>query len=149
MKKSLILSLVVLLVSNLYAQNIEETTIQYGDYTVPAYILTVEQNEDIATAALLQRIKESQVKYTKTNGYIAVLNQTFDVIYSQPVDFYARVESQGKKKNRTTVITFFAKSPNLTISQNELNVNVRRFAENFVPYIDKYEAQFKMTKRRT
>lgn len=138
------LALAFVMMAGLKAQTVQETTIQYGDFTVPAFTLTVTQEQDIVVEALNQRLKESSVKSTKTSGYIAVLNQTFDAIYAQPVDFYAKVEEQGKKKDRVTVVTFFAKSPNLTISQNELNNNVRTFAESFPRYVTKFEAQMKV-----
>lgn len=144
MKKLSMLALAITMMAGLKAQTVQETTIQYGDFTVPAFTLSVTQEKDIVTEALNQRLKESSVKSTKTNGYVAVLNQTFDAIYAQPVDFYAKIEEQGKKKDRVTVITFFAKSPNLTISQNELNNNVRTFAENFPRYVTKFEAQMKV-----
>lgn len=144
MKKFFMLALGLTMMAGLKAQSVQETTVQYGDFTVPAFTLTVTQEQDIVVEALNQRLKESSVKSTKTSGYIAVLNQTFDAIYAQPVDFYAKVEEQGKKKDRVTVVTFFAKSPNLTISQNELNNNVRTFAENFQRYVTKFEAQMKV-----
>lgn len=144
MKKLFMLALGLTMMAGLKAQTVQETTVQYGDFTVPAFTLTVTQEQDIVVEALNQRLKESSVKSTKTSGYIAVLNQTFDAIYAQPVDFYAKVEEQGKKKDRVTVVTFFAKSPNLTISQNELNNNVRTFAENFSRYVTKFEAQMKV-----
>ena len=138
------LALAFVMMAGLKAQTVQETTIQYGDFTVPAFTLTVTQEQDIVVEALNQRLKESSVKSTKTSGYIAVLNQTFDAIYAQPVDFYAKVEEQGKKKDRVTVVTFFAKSPNLTISQNELNNNVRTCAEAVPRYVNKFEAQMKV-----
>ena len=140
MKKTLLFACAILMLTGLRAQ-VNETTIQYGDFTVPAFTVSVKQNKDLVSEAIVQRLKEASVKTTKTGGYIAVLNQTFAEIYAQPVDFYAKVEEQGKKKDRETVVTFFAKSPNLTISQNELNVNVRRFAENFPAYVTRFEAQ--------
>lgn len=144
MKKLSMLALALTMMVGLKAQSVQETTVQYGDFTVPAFTVSVQQDKDMVSEALNQRLKESSVKSTKTNGYVAVLNQTFDAIYAQPVDFYAKIEEQGKKKDRVTVITFFAKSPNLTISQNELNNNVRTFAENFPRYVSKFEAQMKV-----
>ena len=144
MKRLSLLAVAVTMFAALQAQNVQETTIQYGDFTVPAYTFTVPQDKETANSALIQRLKESSVKATKTSGYTAVLNQTFDAIYAQPIDFYAKFEEQGKKKDRVTVVTFFAKSPNLTISQNELNNNVRTFAESFPRYVNKYEAQVKV-----
>lgn len=144
MKKLSILAIALTMVAGLKAQGVQETTILYSDFKVPAFTVSVQQDKDITSEALIQRIKESSVKSTKTNGYIAVLNQAFDAIYAQPIDFYAKVEEQGKKKDRVTVVTFFAKSPNLTISQNELNNNVRTFAEGFPRYVSKFEAQMKV-----
>ena len=145
MKRLSLFVLALTMMAGLKAQSVQETTIQYGDYTVPAFTVTLQQDKVTVADALTQRFKESSVKATKTNGYMAVLNQTFDAIYAQPVDFYAKVEEQGKKKDRVTVVTLFAKSPNLTISQNELNNNVRTFAENLPRYVSKFEAQQNMS----
>jgi peptidoglycan hydrolase CwlO-like protein len=144
MKKISLLVLTMALMAGIKAQSVQEVTVEFGDYTVPAYTVSINQSKELTNEALIQRLKESGLKTGKENGYIAVQNQTFTDIYSQPVDFYAKVDEQGKKKNRVTVVTFFAKSPNLTISQNELNINVRRFAEGFPYYVDKFEAQKKV-----
>ena len=144
MKKISLLVLTMALMAGIKAQSVQEVTVEFGDYTVPAYTVSINQSKELTNEALSQRLKESGLKTGKENGYIAVQNQTFTDIYSQPVDFYAKVDEQGKKKNRVTVVTFFAKSPNLTISQNELNINVRRFAEGFPYYVDKFEAQKKV-----
>ena len=144
MKKISLLVLSMAMMAGIKAQSVQEVTVQFGDFTVPAYTVSINQSKDVTTEALNQRLKESGLKTGKENGYVAVQNQTFTDIYSQPVDFYAKVDEQGKKKNRVTVVTFFAKSPNLTISQNELNINVRRFAEGFPYYVDKFEAQKKV-----
>lgn len=145
MKRLSLFVLALIMMAGLKAQSVQETTIQYGDFTVPAFTVTLQQDKVTVADALTQRFKDSSVKATKTNGYMAVLNQTFDAIYAQPVDFYAKVEEQGKKKDRVTVVTLFAKSPNLTISQNELNNNVRTFAENLPRYVSKFEAQQNMS----
>ena len=143
--KKLLLSTLSLLVAivGLQAQAIREVNAQYGEYTVPAYCVSVPQSEDIVADALNQRLKEAGLKTSKSKGYIAAENQNFEAICMQPIDFYAKVETEGKKNNKTTVITFFAKSPNLTISQSELNTNVMNFAQSFPVYIAKFEAQQK------
>ena len=135
----------VAMFTGLKAQSVQETNAQYEDFTIPAFSLTLAQDKDLVTDAVLQRLKEAGLKTGKSSGYITAENQTFTEIYAQPIDFYAKVEEQGKKKDRVTVVTFFAKSPNLTISQNELNVNVRRFAENFPKYLDRFEANIKVS----
>ena len=141
MKKITLLVLAIAMFAGMKAQGVQEITTQFGEFTVTAYTVTLKQDKDIVNNAVQQRLKDSELKTGKENGYIAVLNQTFTEIYAQPIDFYAKVDEQGKKKNRVTVVTFFAKSPNLTISQNELNLNVQRFAESFSRYVDNYEAK--------
>lgn len=128
------------MVMGIKAQVVNETTAQYKDYTVPAVTVTVKQDKDLAADAVIQRLKDAGLKTSKSSGFIVAENQLFTEIFSQPIDFFAKVDEQGKKKERVTVITFFAKSPNLTISQRELNANVRRFAETFPPFVDRYEA---------
>lgn len=144
MKKLFMFVMAAAMFAGLNAQNVQETNAQFGDFTIPAYTVTLKQDKDIVTEAVQQRLKDAGLKVGKTSGHIAAENQTFTEIYSQPIDFYAKVDEQGKRKDRVTVVTFFAKSPNLTISQNELNVNVRRFAENFPSYMDRFEANQKV-----
>lgn len=143
MKKTFLFLIAAAMFSGLNAQNVQETNAQFGDYTIPAFSVTLKQDKDIVTEAVQQRLKDAGLKVGKTSGHIAAENQTFTEIYAQPIDFYAKVDEQGKKKDRVTVVTFFAKSPNLTISQNELNVNVRRLAENFPTYVERFEASQK------
>ena len=145
MKKPFIFALAMMMFASLMAQTVKETQEQFGEYLIPAYSVSLTQSKDVVTSAVNQRLKDASVKPTTTKGYIAVLNQTFAEIYSQPVDFYAKVTEEGKKKDRVTVVTFFAKSPNLTISQNELNINVQRFAEGFPRYVEKIDAQMRLS----
>lgn len=145
MKKVFLLLLATSMFAGLNAQNVQETSAQYQDFTIPAFSITLQQNEDLVNDAIQQRLKEAGLKTGKSSGHITVENQTFTEIYAQPIDFYVKVEEQGKKKDRVTVVTFFAKSPNLTISQIELNNNVRRFAENFPAYVQRFEASKKVS----
>ena len=140
MKKTFLFFLAALLFVSVNAQNVTETTAQYKDYTIPAFSVSVKQEKDLVADAVQQRLKDAGLKTGKSSGHITAENQTFTEIFSQPIDFYAKIEEEGRKSNRVTIITFFAKSPNLSISQNELNVNVRRFAENFPNFVDRYEA---------
>ncbi|MBQ6955259.1 MAG: hypothetical protein IJP80_01420 [Bacteroidales bacterium] len=144
MKKTFILTLAAAMFATLHAQSVKETTAQYKDYTIPAYTVTVKQEKDLVSDAVQQRLKDAGLKTSKSSGHITAENQTFTEIYSQPIDFYAKVDEEGRRSNRVTVVTFFAKSPNLSISQNELNLNVRRFAESFPTYANRYEAQQKV-----
>lgn len=144
MKKVFLFLIASTLIMGLKAQIVQETNAQYKDFTIPAYTVTVKQDKDLVTDAVIQRLKDAGLKTSKSSGYIIAENQTFTDIFSQPIDFYAKVDEQGKKKERITVVTFFAKSPNLTISQNELNVNVRRLTETFPAYVDRYEASQKV-----
>lgn len=142
MKRTLFIAIALLAtISSVKAQAIREVNAQYGEFTVPAFCVNLPQNEDIVTDALNQRLKEAGLKTSKSKGYIASENQNFEAISMEAIDFYAKVETEGKKSNKVTVVTFFAKSPNLTISQSELNLNVRRFAESFPLYVQKFEAQ--------
>lgn len=143
MKKIFMFVMAAAMFAGLSAQNVQETNAQYEDFTIPAFTVTLSQEKDIVTDALQQRLKEAGLKTSKNSGHITAENQTFTEIYAQPIDFYAKVEEQGRKSDRVTIVTFFAKSPNLTISQNELNVNVRRFAETFPSYVERFEASKK------
>ena len=145
MKKSISFLVAVMLFAWCSAQSALETSVRHDGKDVPAFTINFTQNKDVVSAALAQRLKESNVKTEKVSGYVAVRNQTFSEIYSQPVDFFVKVSEQGRKDNRTVEVLCFAVSPNITIPQNELNLNVRHFLENFYNYAVKYEAQQKMT----
>lgn len=143
--KKIFLSLIALLSFSLaVAQTAQETTIGYEGLTIPAYTITMSQEKSMVQDAVMQRLKEAGVKTDKMNGYIVVKNQTFTDIHSQPVDFFIKVSEQGRRSNKTTEVVCFAKSPNLTISQADLNLNVKHFVETFYNYVQRYDAQKKM-----
>lgn len=144
MKKIFTIAISLLFVGICNAQSAKDTIVSYQGMTIPASVITMSQDKDLVTDALLQRLKDSAVKVTKLNGYIVVQNQAFDAICNQPVDFFVRVSEQGRKSNKVTEVVCFSKSPNLTISQTDLNLNVKHFAENFYNYVARYEAQQKM-----
>ena len=56
------------------------------------------------------------------------------------MSLYTKVEEQGKRKDKVTVVTVCAISNDLTISQSTINGNVHNFLQNFIQYINKYEA---------
>lgn len=143
MKKIVLFVLAATMFTGLKAQIVKETNAQYEDFTIPAYTVSMKQSKDVVTDAIQKRLKDAGLKTGKNSGHITVISQTFTEIYSQPIDFFVKVDEQGRKSDRETVVTFFAKSPNLTISQNELNINVRRFAESFPTYVERFEASQK------
>lgn len=141
-KKILSLAVAFFMFVGAKAQIVQETTVKIGDFSVAAYTVTINQNDDLTEEAMKARLKEAKLKTKKTDGFLACLGQTFTDISSSPINFYTKVEGQGKKDNRTSVITVAAVSSDINASNNSsINDNVMLFLENFVTYVSKYEAK--------
>ena len=139
-KKVIALALAAFIGTSLMAQSVQETTVMVGEKTVTAYTVSLQKNADMVQDAMNQRLKEAKLKTKKSEGYLAVLDQVFAEISQTSMSLYTKVEEQGKRKNKETVVTVCAISNDLTISQNAINSNVRNFVQNFVQYVNRYEA---------
>lgn len=141
MKKLFSLTITVLMSLSLSAQVvIEETTVKIGPITTPAFTVTLNKDATLTQDAMKKRLKEAKLKTKNTEGYIAALEQVFAEVSEVPVNFYTKVEQQGRRDNKTVTITVAAIPSNLTIDQATMNANVHLFLENFITYVDKFEA---------
>lgn len=144
LKKVLLLSMSVVMALGLKAQTIIESTAKIGEFTAKAYVMSIDKDVKLTQEAMKQRLKDTKLKVKNVDGYVAIEDQVFEEITNVPVKFYTKVEEMGKRKDKTTMVTVCAITQDLTVDQMTLQVNVRRFLENFVPYISKYEAQQNM-----
>lgn len=141
MKKVLSITAAVLMSLSLSAQVvIEETTVKIGPITTPAYTATLNKDASLTQDAMKKRLKDAKLKTKSTEGYIASLEQVFSEISEVPVNFYTKVEQQGRRDSKTVTITVAAIPSNLTVDQAAMYANVRLFLENFITYVDKFEA---------
>ena len=139
-KKVIVLALAAFIGTSLMAQTVQETTTMVGEKTVTAYTVSLQKDVKMVQEAMNQRLKDAKLKTKKSEGFIAALDQVFTDISQNSLSLYTKVEEQGKRKDKVTVVTVCAISNDLTISQNAINSNVRNFVQNFVQYGNKYEA---------
>lgn len=144
MKKGIIFVAAALVALSLDAQSVQETTVNIGILTAPAYTVTLEKDAKVVQDAMNQRLKDMKLKTKKAEGYIAALEQVCPEISTAPLSLYTKVEEQGKKKDKVAVVTVCAISNDLTIDQNALRNSVRQFTESMVQYMNRYEAMQKM-----
>ena len=143
-KKVIVLALAAFIGTSLMAQTVQETTTMVGEKTVTAYTVSLQKDVKMVQEAMNQRLKDAKLKTKKSEGFIAALDQVFTDISQNSLSLYTKVEEQGKRKDKVTVVTVCAISNDLTISQSAINGNVRNFVQNFVQYINKYEASQQM-----
>ena len=139
-KKVIVLALAAFIGTSLMAQTVQETTTMVGEKTVTAYTVSLQKDVKMVQEAMNQRLKDAKLKTKKSEGFIAALDQVFTDISQNSLSLYTKVEEQGKRKDKVTVVTVCAISNDLTISQSAINGNVRNFLQNFVQYVNKYEA---------
>lgn len=139
-KKVIVLALAAFIGTSLMAQTVQETTTMVGEKTVTAYTVSLQKDVKMVQEAMNQRLKDAKLKTKKSEGFIAALDQVFTDISQNSLSLYTKVEEQGKRKDKVTVVTVCAISNDLTISQNAINGNVHNFLQNFIQYINKYEA---------
>ncbi len=143
-KKGLLVLAAALVALSVSAQNVQETTVNIGILTAPAYTVSLDKDVKVVQDAVNQRLKDMKLKTKKSEGYIAALDQVCPEITTTPVSLYTKVEEQGKKKDKVTVVTVCAISSDLTIDQTALRNSVRQFVESMVPYMNRYDAMQKM-----
>lgn len=143
-KKVIVLALAAFIGTSLMAQTVQETTTMVGEKTVTAYTVSLQKDVKMVQEAMNQRLKDAKLKTKKSEGFIAALDQVFTDISQNSLSLYTKVEEQGKRKDKVTVVTVCAISNDLTISQSAINGNVRNFVQNFVQYVNRYEASQQM-----
>ncbi len=143
-KKVIVLALAAFIGTSLMAQTVQETTTMVGEKTVTAYTVSLQKDVKMVQEAMNQRLKDAKLKTKKSEGFIAALDQVFTDISQNSLSLYTKVEEQGKRKDKVTVVTVCAISNDLTISQSTINGNVHNFLQNFIQYINKYEASQQM-----
>ena len=144
LKKVITLAFAAFMATGMMAQSVQETTVMVGEKTVTAYTVSLQKNADLVQDAMNQRLKDAKLKTKKSEGYLAALDQIFPEISNVSMSLYTKVDEQGKRKDKVTVVTVCAISNDLTISQNAINSNVRNFVQNFAQYVNRYEASQNM-----
>lgn len=144
-KKVLSLAMATLLFVGLKAQSVETVQVKIGDGAERAYQVAINHNGELTQNALKHCLeKEGKLKSKKKDGFIAYLNQTYNRLCSSAINLYTKVEEQGKKADKTALVTMCAKPMDLTVDVNVVNSAVIQFLEEFSLYVDKYEAYEKM-----
>ena len=126
------------------AQNIEETTIHVGSLTVPAFTVSIPQDDSRAESLMKKQFKEWRVSTTRQNGFVIAIGETISEFASSPINFYSKIYSEGRRDNKTTVITVAAVSSNLSVDQSTLNASVRKFLATFAKRVAQDEATEKV-----
>ncbi len=144
MKKLSIFAAAVLMSLGLNAQNIQETVIAIDNLTVPAVTLSTDKDIKMVQDAMNQYLKEAKLKTEKSGGFTIAFNANIPTIASAPVHLYTRVETQGKGKNKTTLVTIATICTDLTIEPGILRSNTRSWLEDFYPFMGRYEASLQM-----
>lgn len=139
-KRIFAFALLALFGANVMAQSVQEATVNVGALTVPAYTMTLDKDAKMVQEAMKQRLKDMKLKTKTVEGYLAAPDVVIPEISTGTVSLYTKVEEQGKKKNKVTVVTVCAVSNDLTIDQSTMRGNVRSWLSDFSPYITKYEA---------
>lgn len=141
MKKLLLLPAMLMAFSMVMAQNIETKSVQVGTVTAPGFSVTIQKKADLVQDAMNKRLKDAGLKTKKSEGFIAALDQLFAEIATDPVNLYTKVEKDSKNSATVTVCVI---PTDLTADREAMMANVRRFTEDFVQYVNRFEAQNNM-----
>lgn len=146
MKKVFTFAVAALMTFALAAQTISETTAQVGGLTVPAATVTLQKDPDMVQNAMIQYLKDAKLKPQKDDqGYYMCTNAFIEEISITDINFYTKVEAQGKKKNREAVVTICALSSNLAMNDpTTMRDNSKKWLSGFISYVNRYEAMLQM-----
>ena len=144
MKKLLSLSIAVFLTLSLTAQTVQESVASIGEINVPSCTVSVQKDAKMVKKAMDQYLKDARLKTSKQQGYVAAINQNVATISAGAISLYTKVEEQGKRNNKTTVVTVAVIGNDLTVDQSDLRDNAKSWLADFVQYISRFEASQQM-----
>ncbi len=147
-KKIMIAAMAMMLSVGAFAQNVNETIATVGTMSVPAVTISLDNDVKLVQNAMTTRMKDAGLKLQKIDGYNAALDQVFAEVSSSTINFYYKVEEQGRRNNRYTVLTICAIPNDLTQNQAMLVSSMRSFLEGFPAYMNRYIAAQNMAKEQ-
>ncbi len=137
MKKVITIIALALFMGSATAQDIDEKNIKIGDITLAGYELTLDKEARLTQDALLARLKEADLKAKKDGDNIVVRDQLFAEVSADPITLYAVVKKDGKER---CTVALCATPTDPAIDAKKVKDGVRRFLQNFPPYVTRYEA---------
>ena len=140
-KKAMIAAMAVMLSVGAYAQSVIETVATVGMMTVPAVQISLDEDEKVVTEAMRTRLKDAGLKTRNNEGWLAAIEQVFEELSPSPISLFTKVETQGRKNNKLTVVTVCAVPTDLTQNQAVMNAALRSFLESFPQYVTRYKMQ--------
>lgn len=130
----------IMFMANLHAQEIKDTVVNVGAQSAPGYIATLSQEMNTVRDVMKKRMKDAGLKTTNSEGYTACLGQIVNDIATVPINLYVKVEEQGRKSDKTTVVTICAMPMNIADKVDNMNTFVRRYLENLIRDAEHQEA---------
>jgi peptidoglycan hydrolase CwlO-like protein len=146
MKKVFSFAVAALMTLSLAAQTVTESIATVGGLTVPAASVTIQKDPKMVQDAMIQYLKDAKLKPQKDDqGYYMCANAFIEEIAITDINFYTKVESQGKKKSPEALVTVCALSSNIAMNDPAtLRDNAKRWLAGFTSYVSRYEAQQQM-----
>ena len=146
MKKVFLFAVAALMTLSLAAQTVTESIATVGGLTVPAASVTIQKDPKMVQDAMIQYLKDAKLKPQKDDqGYYMCANAFIEEIAITDINFYTKVESQGKKKSPEALVTVCALSSNIAMNDPAtLRDNAKRWLAGFASYVSRYEAQQQM-----
>lgn len=141
MKKLLVLPALLLAFATAMGQDVKSKSVQVGTITAPGFTVTIQKNIDLVEDAMEQRLDEANLKTKKVEGFVAALDQLFAEIDSDPINFYMKLEKDGRQKTEVIVCVI---PTDLTADRKKMQENLRNFLQDFVQYVTKFEARNNM-----
>ncbi len=137
-KKLLLFSVALVLFASMKSQNVEATTANLGSISAPAFTVKIEKGEHLVQNAMTQRLKEADMRTQKIEGFTACFDQLFADIATIPINLYTKVERSSKS---SCVVTVCAFPTDLTANKESIQENTKKFLEDFVKYVNRFEAR--------
>ena len=144
----MIFAMALILSASSFAQSVIETVATVGMLTVPALQISIDRDSKLVEDAMKNRLKEAGLKTRNNEGYLAAIEQVFEEVSMSPISLFTKVETQGRKNNKMTVVTVCAVPTDLTQNQAVLGAALRSFVESFPQYIDRYQSQLELAARQ-
>jgi hypothetical protein len=120
MKKTLFCIAVMMffITNNFFAQSVLETSQELNKQQHPAFVVTYNFSDDVATEAITRRLKADKIKFKTSKDVFTCERANYALISPTPIDLYFKVVGD-KKLGTTMVYVFVSKGYDNFVSQKD------------------------------
>lgn len=104
-----------------YAQQVSKSTVTIDKLPQAGQTIRFQETESVVEDAIKSIIKKNDGKVKTSRGYIIGRKLKMSELSDQKLDVYFKLESEGRRKNQTSIVTMAIKQPDGKFASDSSN----------------------------